>query len=222
MAVFMIITLNSLLDSKDTLYTLIFIGVLIFTLALSACKDCANGMSIGRWITGIAVRDIDDPGIMPNKKRLIVRNLLKMLMPWEIFGLLVNKEALRYGEKKTNTHVVVIKRASLIKQFVVILLSLVAFFLITFLGIMQTFKHSDAYLAAIKYIEQNKEVQAMTDGIKGYGWLTQGSLEESSNSKKASFIIEVQGNKRNVLVDIKLSDNLKSGWIVNKFSYKEK
>ena len=69
-------------------------------------KDAIKGISIGKWIMGIMVRDAVNVDNIPSIGRLFLRNLLVIIWPIEFFILATNDEKKRLGDKIAKTTVV--------------------------------------------------------------------------------------------------------------------
>lgn len=85
-------------------------GVLIGT-AISffiyCFKDIFQGVSLGRKIAKIAVREQNNPNQIPNAAKLILRNFLLIIWPIEFLVLILNSaEGNRLGDRLFHTNVI--------------------------------------------------------------------------------------------------------------------
>lgn len=202
---------------KSVAFTPLLIISTIISLLL---KDCFNGVSLGRYLMGIAVRDINNSEVIPSKKRLVLRNFFMLAWPFEFLVLLFTNQ--RTGERISHTEVIFLKkRRSFWKNGAIGFFTFICFIIIFVLIIAENFKHSEAYQTSINYIQQNKEIQTETNGIQSYGWFPQGSINLSNNRGNAEFEIKVIGNTKNVIAWIELNKEPLSDWKVKKFVHKE-
>ena len=87
---------TSFLDNNDiskmtiTMLTVIPIGFLIYF-----AKDSIKGISIGKWIMGIMIRDADELNQVPSFGRLLIRNLLIIIWPIEFIVFALSQEKTR-------------------------------------------------------------------------------------------------------------------------------
>jgi hypothetical protein len=194
--------------------------LIMFTIISFLLKDCFNGVSLGRYLMGIAVRDINNSEVIPSKKRLILRNFSMLAWPFEFLVLLFTKQ--RVGDRISHTEVIFLKKKrSFWKNGIIGLFTFICVIMIFVLIIAESFKHSEAYQTSINYIQQNKEIQTETNGIQGYGWFPQGSISLSNTRGSAEFEIKVIGNTKNVIAWIELSKEPLADWKVKKFLHKE-
>jgi uncharacterized RDD family membrane protein YckC len=85
-------------------------GVLIGTaisFIIYCFKDIFRGVSLGRKIAKIAVRDQNNPNKIPNAAKLILRNFLLIIWPIEFLLLIINSaEGNRIGDRLFHTKVI--------------------------------------------------------------------------------------------------------------------
>lgn len=209
---------------EDFVFEKVFSFFPVFMLVgstLYLCKDCFKGVSPGRWLMCIAVRDRNDTDIIPNKKMLIIRNLTMLFWPIEFIVLLFSKNKQRLGDKISQTEVVLLEQhRNWIKMTIIAGFAVMISMSIFLLVIMQTLKNSEAYQTSLNYIQQNKEIQMATNGIEGYGFFTQGHINRTSSRSDAEFEIKVIGKTKNVTVWIELNKESPSEWQVKKMVYK--
>lgn len=171
-------------------------------------KDSIKGKSLGKSVTGIMVRDKDDFNKTPSFIKLFVRNIFLIVLPVEILFLLFRQDKRRLGDIVTNTIVLTkgipMTKAEIIesqnpanatnKKITIIVIACI--FLLVFCIAEVLIQKSDAYLTAIEYIENNREIQNQTSGIKRFGLITTGSFSESVCEGTANFKIRVIGKKK--------------------------
>ena len=80
--------------------------IMIFGFILYFAKDCIKGISVGKWIMGIMVRDKDNQNEIPSFGRLVLRNLFIPIFPIEFIVLAASKQKKRIGDIVAKTVVV--------------------------------------------------------------------------------------------------------------------
>ena len=176
-------------------------------------KDCIKGISVGKWIMGIMIRDENNPNEIPSIGRLLLRNLFIMIWPVEFIVLATNDKKKRLGDKVAKT--IVVKNPITPKKLpriMAIVVIAVSFFAFTFLFAGTAIKHSNAYKISINKIEQNEEILNETGGIKGYGIMPSGSINISNGHGQAQFQIKVLGNKTNMIIYTYLEKEPNGEW----------
>jgi uncharacterized RDD family membrane protein YckC len=196
------------------------VGVFVMfpLIILYICKDFIRGISAGKWVFGIMVRDADDSQKVPENYRLFLRNLFIIIWPIEFIVLALNPEKRRIGDMKAKTDVLTnpdkAKRSS---RILVLVSILVLFFSFTFLITANTLKNSEAYKVATQYIESSPELKARIGEITGYGTFPSGNMSVSGISGSAQFRITVKGESDTEEVSITLEkDQFYGTWRVLK------
>lgn len=191
--------------------------VTISGLILFVIKDSFHGISLGRWLFSIMVRDRKNTNIAPSFFRLIIRNLLLVIWPIELLVSISNKDKRRLGDKLSQS--VVIKNDKKHNKLLTILISC---FLVTLFFVISSFifgnliKSSEAYKIAIKDIETNQEIINSTGNIEGFGLLPMGSISMSNNIGKAVLEIKVLGKLKNRTVTVYMYKPNNEPWKVIK------
>jgi uncharacterized RDD family membrane protein YckC len=201
---FIIVGPDNMLDPTiefDSMRLLFIIGFLIFL-----AKDSFRGISLGRWITGIMVRDREDFNITPSFWKLILRNITLLIWPIELIVLFISdKKKTRIGDDIAKS--LVYNNPDKNKKLPRILsaLALVLVFWGTTLYITgDTIKKSDAYRASIQIIESDQEIIKETGGITGYGYLPKGGININNGQGVSQLKINVHGKLKNMTVNIVL------------------
>ncbi|MDR6561814.1 MULTISPECIES: cytochrome c oxidase assembly factor Coa1 family protein [unclassified Arcicella] len=196
---------------NDITIAMSFVMLLIFVLYFA--KDSVNGISIGRWIMGIMVRDEEDSNIVPSFGRLFLRNLFLIIWPVEFIVLATSNVKKRLGDKVLKT--IVIRNPDKPKTIIRILAVLgtfILFFVIVLLLSVSTIKKTDAYKMSIIGIEQNKEIQTEIGGIKEYGMFPTGNVNITNGHGQADLQIKVIGNQKEIEVNVYLEKEPNSQW----------
>jgi len=192
----------------------LFLVIVPLVIAYMA-KDAVRGISPGKWIAGIMVRDADDPEQVPSVRRLLIRNIFIVMWPVEFLVLALSPDKRRIGDKLAQTIVVNNPvEVSRVKRVLLLVVVVFAFCVVLFVSIIGLLKNTSAYDAAIKAIEQNSEIRTRTGGIKGYGWLPAGRISTMNGEGTAVFEIEVQGVQKNISVSVYLEKHANEEWQV--------
>lgn len=176
-------------------------------------KDSLKGISVGKWIMGIMVRDENNPNEIPSFGRLLLRNVFIIIWPIEFIVLAANDQKKRLGDKVAKT--VVLKNTSKPRKRIRIAALIgvgVIFFVFVSLFAGSAMKNSDAYKVALSEIEQNEQIITETGGIKGYGMMPSGNVNISNGQGQALLEIKVLGNTNDMKVTVYLEKEPKGQW----------
>lgn len=191
--------------------TMLFVMIPGFILYFA--KDSLKGISVGKWIMGIMVRDENDQNENPSFGRLFLRNLFIIIWPVEFIVLATNDQKKRLGDKVSKT--VVVKNPNKPTKLPRILALIgvgVVFFVFVFFFAGSAMKNSEAYKVAISEIEKNEEILSGTGGIKGYGMMPTGNVSISNGQGQAQLEIKVLGNKKDLNVSVYLEKEPNGQW----------
>jgi len=176
-------------------------------------KDSIKGISVGKWIMGIMIRDAESPTDIPTIGRLFLRNLCLLIWPVEFIVLAASQEKRRLGDKVARTIVVNNPNKPSWTPRVLVLCAVAltySSFLVVFVG--AAIKNSDAYKVAVQEIEYNKEIQAKTGGIVGYGIMPTGNVNISNGNGEAQLEINVIGKEQDLKVSVHLTKESGGKW----------
>ncbi len=189
--------------------------VMVIGFALYFAKDSFRGISLGRWIMGIMVRDANNPEQVPSFGKLFVRNLFLILWPVELIVFIVDSNKKRLGDKVSNTVVVENPEKSDRSARILALIGvLVVYAAFVFFFIGAAMKTSDAYKTAVHEIERNKQILTETGGITGYGFMPTGNISISNGVGTANLEIKVIGKNQNVIVNVTMSKENGGVWTI--------
>ncbi len=193
---------------QTTLFTIICLGLILFF-----SKDSYRGISFGRWIMGIMVRnDVDNE--VPSYMSLFIRNLFILVWPVELIILLVNTDKKRLADKVSKTIVLENSKETnrLFRIGVLFLIVFGFYFFAEFYG-SALITNSEAYEIAVESIEQNENIIDKTGGIVGYEGM-EGFISMDDEIGKAEFKIKVNGEENNVVVRVYLEKKTDEEWII--------
>jgi uncharacterized RDD family membrane protein YckC len=186
---------------------------MIIGLVLYFAKDSIKGISPGKWIMGIMVRNENNPAEVPSFGRLLIRNLFLIIWPIEFIVLASSQEKKRLGDKTAKAIVVKNPNKPTKLPRVLALVGVgIAFFTFTFLFAGSAMKNSDAYKVAISEIEQNAEIISETGGIIGYGMMSTGNVSISNGNGQAQLEIKVLGNEKDLNIGVYLTKEPNGEW----------
>jgi uncharacterized RDD family membrane protein YckC len=186
---------------------------MIIGFVLYFAKDSIKGISPGKWIMGIMVRDESNPTEVPSFGRLLIRNLFLIIWPIEFIVLASSQEKKRLGDKTAKAIVVKNPNKPTKLPRVLALVGVgIAFFTFTFLFAGSAMKNSDAYKVAISEIEQNAEIISETGGIIGYGMMPTGNVSISNGNGQAQLEIKVLGNEKDLNIGVYLTKEPNGEW----------
>lgn len=211
--VFMVLGPNFMDENNPSKMMITMLFVMIPGFILYFAKDSLKGISIGKWIMEIMVRDEKNQNEIPSFGRLFLRNLFIIIWPVEFIVLATDNQKKRLGDKVAKT--VVVKNPNKPAKLPRILALIgvgIAFFVFILFTAGNAMKKSGAYKVATKEIEQNKYIINETGGIKGYGMLPTGSINISNGHGQAQFEIKVLGNKKDLNVGVYLEKEPNEEW----------
>jgi uncharacterized RDD family membrane protein YckC len=193
--------------------TATMIAIILLGLLLYFGKDSIKGISIGKWIMGIMVRDKDNPELVPSFGKLLFRNIFLIIWPVEFIVLAASEEKKRLGDKLAKT--IVVKNPNKpSKTPRIITLASVGIILISFLILFtgSAMKRSDAYKVAIENIEQNQSILKETGGITGYGMMPTRSIKINNGFGQAELEIKVLGTNKALNISVYLTKEPNGKW----------
>ena len=186
---------------------------MIIGFVLYFAKDSIKGISPGKWIMGIMVRDESNPTEVPSFGRLLIRNLFLIIWPIEFIVLASSQEKKRLGDKTAKA--IVVKnpnKPTKLPRILALAAVGIAFFTFTFLFVGSAMKNSDAYKVALTEIEKNEEILSETGGITGYGMMPTGNVSISNGNGQAQLEIKVLGNEKDLNVGVYLTKEPNGEW----------
>lgn len=191
--------------------TMLVIMLAVFLLYFA--KDSIKGISAGKWVMGIMVRDTNNPNEVPSFGRLLARNLFIIIWPVEFIVLAASHEKKRLGDKTVNTMVVENpKKPKKLPRILALVGVGIAFIAFTYFCVGTAMTNSDAYKVAVKEIEKNEEIISETGGIAGYGMMPTGSVNISNGYGEAQLEIKIIGNDKNMNVEVYLTKEPNGEW----------
>jgi uncharacterized RDD family membrane protein YckC len=198
-------------NSNNAMMSMLFVMIPGFVLYFS--KDSIKGISVGKWIMGIMIRDENNQNDVPSYGRLFLRNLFIIIWPVEFIMLATSDQKKRLGDKVAKTIVVENpNKPTKLPRVLAIIAVGISFFVFVFFIAGNAMKSSDAYKISISEIEKNEQIISETGGIKGYGMMPSGSISISNGQGQAQLEIKVLGKVKDVHVSLYLEKEPNSQW----------
>ena len=173
----------------------------ILVMAVFFAKDSFRGISFGRWIMGIMVRDQNNTNNTPPFIALYFRNLLLCIWPIELITLWASRSKRRIGDMLFNTVVVENpQKAKRSTRILVLAISLAFCLLSAFYIAITGIKNTKVYDITITEISKNEEVNHIVGGIKEFGMVRQYNVQITNGCGHASLTIKVKGERQNIRV----------------------
>lgn len=176
-------------------------------------KDSYKGMSLGKWIMRIMVRDVNNPEQTPHFGRLFLRNVFIVIWPIEFVVLALSDQKRRLGDRAAKT-IVVRNPDDSNKNFRIVALIGIGllFAIFLFFIIVGSMKKSDAYKIAIVEIENNQQLKIEIGEITDYGMFPTGSISYVDGYGEAELEIKVIGTKETKSVYVYLIKEIDKEW----------
>lgn len=191
----------------------ILLFILIPGFILYFGKDSYQGISLGKWIMGIMVRDDESTNEVPSFSRLFLRNLFLIIWPIEFIILATNEQKKRLGDKVVKT--VVLRnpiKSSKASRIVALISVVMLFFVFVFFTVGSSIKKSDAYKTAIEEIEKNEQLKTEIGSIINYGMIPSGNIKTENGYGQALLEIKVIGKKGTIPVTVYLEKEQSGKW----------
>lgn len=184
------------------------------------CRDFIKGISPGRWVAGIMVRDYDDPSNVPSIPKLFLRNVFHVLWPVEALSMLFDSGSRRLGDKAANSVVLLNPRKARVGfRIIPIVLLTCGFIFFTFFFSFISIRQSEPYQLAVAYIEANPETHEVTGGIKEFGSFPAGNISIDGDVAEANFMVHVIGETKSVIAIVELV-KINGKWQVEKCEFR--
>ena len=208
----------ALSDTHHPNFNTTLLVIITPALLLYLCKDCIEGVSIGRLLAGIVVKDIKNPCVTPGFTQMFTRNLILVtILPVEMFLLAFTNDNKRLGDKITHTTVVQNHSRSMrivrLGLIFIMLITISSFFLISSNTVIMK---SKAYDTALAFVRSNEEIAVQTGGITHTGCFATGNINVSNGIGNAQLNIFVEGKKSNYVYKINMNRTPEGKWTVIK------
>ena len=211
--VFLILGPSFMDENNSEKMKTIMLSVMAPGFLLYFSKDSIKGVSIGKWIMGIMVRDENNQIETPSFGRLLVRNLFIIIWPIEFIVLAFSKKKKRLGDLVAKTVVVKnLNKPTKTPRIITLAGVFIVFFSFTYLFTGNAIKNSESYKIAIQEIEINEDILTKTGGIIDYGMIPSGNINISNGYGQAQLEIKVIGKEKEVNVSAYLTKEPNGKW----------
>ncbi|WP_428868137.1 RDD family protein [Clostridium sediminicola] len=240
---FMVIVFNAIISStnESDIISMITLLILLFSPIIYGMKDFLDGRSIGKRVFSIGVRSVDNPKKVPQKWRLLVRNLTIIIWPIEFLVIAFSSQGLRLGDMLAKTIVVKLEKTEeenvealenylnkyeknpplsktkIMKKIAIAFSIFILLIILLVGGIGSIMKNNRAYDIAITQIESSSELKSEIGEIKGYGFMPTGSISITNGYGEAVYKIKVKGEKRSQRVFVRLFKEPNADWKIDVF-----
>lgn len=175
-------------------------------------RDAVRGISPGRFLAGIMVRDNDNPLLVPSFPKRFLRNVMLALWPVELISMFTNIEFRRLGDRAANSVVLLNPRRARVLGLLPLLLGLGTFAGYAVADIVML-KSSEPYQQSIEYISSSAEARVRTGGVEGFGIKPAGHFYYEDKIDRADLLIVVKGREHDITASVHLEKPY-SRWIV--------
>jgi len=199
---------NNPIKITITIFLVITLGFFLYF-----AKDSIKGISVGRWVMGIMVREETNQNSTPSFGKMIKRNLFLIIWPVEFIIFATNEEKKRLGDKASKTVVLQNPNKPKRLQRILVLVCIgIGFVGFVFLFAGSAMKSTDAYKVAIQNVEINSDIITETGGITGYGMMPSGSVSVKNGQGEAELHITVHGKTKDIEVSMHLEKEQNGQW----------
>jgi len=193
-----------------------FFIFLFAAMIIYALKDIF-GRSFGKWVFGLSILNTDDLQNKPKVINRILRNITVYIWPVEAIIMLKSLDGRRLGDKLAHTQIVYTSKRK--HPILIGILIFVLFFSIISLSVSQIIRNDDSFQIATDYIKANEKIAVITGDIEGFGAFPSGSVNYYNGHGTSDLQIRVYGTKTSLVVNVELTKQPNSEWVVNKIAY---
>jgi len=200
-------------DTSPTFSIVPMFAVFLVVMLIYLSKDNCGGVSPGRFVLGIRVRDKGSPERVPSVARLMMRNILLPIWPVELIVLLLSKSRRRIGDRIANTVVMCApdsrgyRIASFVAGAVVLSLLFIVF-------ISHIVRNSSAYEVAVAHLATQQEIVSRVGPDANPGTFPTGSVRVNNGYGEAELRISLDSAEGEVDATVTLQMSPTSGWRV--------
>lgn len=189
--------------TSDVAATVVWVVALF---ALMVLKDSLGGRSLGKWIAGMAIRQLDDLEQTPRLWHLWGRNLSLIVFPLD--GALIFFDAFyrRAGERLFGTVVLVPATVSPLSRRLLILSAFFMAFLLASLVLTPwNMRRSSAYKTAMNVAERHPSVTKITGESPEFGGAPELRLKMEAHGGEAVVLLTTEGKDGDTRITVRLS-----------------
>ncbi len=190
-------------------------GWLLGVYALAILRDGLGGRSLGKWITGLTLRRMDDLSRKPGLAALLLRNVPLLLLPVEGALVLLDRQCRRLGDRLAGTVAVQHPRPWPVpRRLLATTILFMLLLLISQLIIPWNLHRTAAFQTATVYARQHPAVLAAVGEAPSFGFQAELQLPVAPKQATATVTLTATGaqGEREVTVELRL-DSTGRRWL---------
>lgn len=198
-------------------------GWLLGVYVLAVLRDSPGGRSLGKWITGLALRRVDDLTRRPGLPALLLRNVPLVLLPVEGALVLLDRRCRRLGDRLAGTVAVQHPRPWPVpRRLLAITILFMLLLLVSQLIIPWNLHRTAAYRTAADYARQHPAVIAAVGDAPAFGFQAELQLPVAPRQETAIVTLTAGGSRgeRQVAVELRL-DPTGRRWLPQSLTVRE-
>ncbi len=195
-----------------------FVSIGFLSLVLFIIKDSVNGLSLGKYILGIRVRDVKNGLESVSPFKTMLRNVFLIAWPIEFIAMIISSSKKRMGDYVSGTIVLRDRSIKLYKRlpvFILLLFALSHSFQISNYSIIE---NSSAFKIAVKHLKESGNLEVLVGPIQSIEVNQLGSVSIHNGEGSATLYLLVVGETRNQPVTLTLHKSENKIWEVTSIS----
>lgn len=202
----MMLMMSLTFESSDpSAMMMIILPLTALSIFLFMAKDFLNGQSPGKRLFGLQVRTYPHAETLPTTKQLFLRNVFHFVWIVDALTALVSKDRQKLGDQLMKTNVYTVRPVPVATVVGLFITAIVTMFGGIIVSVMMMIKSSAPYQVATQALRTNQEVITATGEITGFGQFPLGSVEITNGYGKATFSLQVKGERATRPVEVYLS-----------------
>ncbi|WP_273324248.1 RDD family protein [Vallitalea guaymasensis] len=193
--------------------------IMVLAFILYLFKDCFKGFSLGKFLMGLQVKNVENLQT-PSVIKLVIRNLFTFIWPIEVICIIIGRSRRKLGDLLANTDVYY-SRKKLNKRIIIIaiVVGILLFITSSIMFSLRMIKNDASYIKAINYIEKSQEIFQMVGDIQGFGSIPSGGMSVTNGEGNAHYLIKVIGDNDTITVNVELIKDRDADWEVIEIGY---
>jgi uncharacterized RDD family membrane protein YckC len=205
-----VISVLSLLIGSSVILTLLFL-----------MRDSVKGISPGKYLLGLAVRNNVNYSITPSLIKLFVRNIPLLLSPLEVVVIIFNSQKRRLGDLLTGAAVVRVAPTKTLYVWVAAVFVIGGLVIAPLFAAIFSIKNSAAYQTATQFLAYNEKVKRQIGEVRDFGAFPGGAIQFENGYGHAVLNITVYGLKDRVSAQVLLIKEPGKMWEVKDLRLKD-
>jgi hypothetical protein len=199
---------------------LLIVSTVILTL-LFLMRDSTKGISPGKYLLGLAVRNNGNYSITSSSTKLFIRNVPLFLWPLEVLVLIFNSQKRRIGDLLTGAAVVRVRPTKTLYVWVAAVFLIGSLVITPLFAAIFSIKNSTAYQTAIWFLASNEKVKEQIGEVRNFGAFPGGEIQFKNGYGHAVLNITVYGLKGSVSAQVLLIKEPEQMWEVRDLRLKD-